>query len=171
MALGWIALHRALDPLPEAARRAAFERERPVLAVFAGTSDLPEDLLAEPRGPAARDAAPVLDALAAELPEIEAYADGVLATYGSPAPFAPSYPHRALAHLLLRAGGLRTTRTPRGPPPASARRERRAPGGRVGHRSWLGPLPRPGDAVPLRGAMTRRGHATLAGRPARREGA
>jgi hypothetical protein len=55
---------------------------------------------------------PILDALAADLPrDLEAYADGALATYGSPAPFASSFPHRALAHLLLRAGRLRATRT------------------------------------------------------------
>ncbi len=112
VACGWIALHRALDPLPEGARRAAFERERPLLEVFAGTPLLPDDLLAAPRGPAAADAAALLDALAATLPpDLVAWAGGLVATGGaSPSPFARS-PHRALAHLLLRPGRLRITRT------------------------------------------------------------
>jgi hypothetical protein len=113
VALGLTALHRALAALPEGARRAACERERPVLTVFTGVTDLPELLHIVPVGPAARAAEALLDALAAALPaDLAPCPDGLLATYGSePAPFAPDAPHRALAHLLLRPGRLVLTPT------------------------------------------------------------
>jgi hypothetical protein len=113
VALGWLALHRALDPLPQGARRVAFERERPLLEVFSGIHDLPEELHLVPTGPAADDARAHLDAIAALLPaELDPCSDGLLATYGSePQPFGPEHPHRALAHLLLRPGRVLLTRT------------------------------------------------------------
>ncbi|WP_437656665.1 hypothetical protein [Sorangium sp. So ce1182] len=113
VALGQLALGRALGLLPAGERRAAFERERPVLAVFSGVPALPDDLHVLPEGAAARDAADLLDALAALLPaDLPPCREGVLATYGpDPEPFGPRHPHRALAHLLLRAGRLVVTRT------------------------------------------------------------
>lgn len=113
VALGWIALHRALHRLPEAARRAAFVRERPLLSVFSGVRTLPDDLHVTPTGAAAVDAARHLDAIAARLPaDLAPCDDGVLATYGPAVePFEPGHPDRALAHLLLRSSLLRVTPT------------------------------------------------------------
>src|SRR5262249_9728458 len=110
-ALGLLALHRALGALPEGARRAALERERPLLAVFAGKARLPDELHTPPRGPACDDAAAVLDAIAATLPDdLAPCLDGVLASYGPGVePFESGHPHRPLAHLLLRAGNLLVT--------------------------------------------------------------
>ncbi|HZI15895.1 MAG TPA: hypothetical protein VE153_36345 [Myxococcus sp.] len=108
VALGWLALLRVLAPLPEGARRAALERERPLLEVFAGTDRLPETLHEPPEGPEAEDARALLDALVEALPAgLEPSPGGFEATYGAVRePFAPTHPDRALACLLLRPGRL-----------------------------------------------------------------
>lgn len=113
-AVGWRALATLFDPLPLAARIAAWERHRALLGVFVGLDRLPDDLAAAPVGPALQaraDAA--LGDLVQRLPaSLQPLADGWRALYGSGRrPLDRAGPSGRLASLLLRPGRLRLTRT------------------------------------------------------------
>lgn len=106
--LALLALHRVLAPLAPAARRAAFERERPLLAVFAPECDWQAPIADAPvRAPGT--ASELLDRLADAIPPAIGFAPGALREiFGMHAPaYADAAGHR-LACLLLRPGVLRT---------------------------------------------------------------
>jgi hypothetical protein len=107
MAIGLIALRRLADPLPAAARRAALERDRPLLALFAG-AEPPEAPLEEIPLPAvlAAEAEAALAALLAAAPEGVAHAPGALRRAYGRDPFAADAATDALCRMLLRPGRL-----------------------------------------------------------------
>jgi len=114
LAFGQLVLSRLLGPLPEAARRAPFERERPLLEVFTGLTALPESLHEPPKtGEALDDASKALADVTTAIPsDAEPCPNGRLFTYGAaPDPFPSDSPLRALAKLVLRPGRLHLTRT------------------------------------------------------------
>jgi hypothetical protein len=107
LALGLVALQRLAAPLPPAARRAALERDRPLLALFSGVTPpagpldevwLPPSLSAE-----AEDALAAL--LAATPPGVD-HAPGALRRAYGGNPFAADAANDALCRLLLRPGRL-----------------------------------------------------------------
>ena len=105
--IGLVALQRVSAPLPPAARRVLLERDRPLLAAFAGADppDAPLDSLA-----AAPQAAGYLDQILAAAPGEIGWAPGALRRYyGGPDPFGDAAEGR-LARLLLRPGRLVLTR-------------------------------------------------------------
>jgi hypothetical protein len=105
--IGLLALQRVSAPLPPAARRVLLERDRPLLAAFAGADppDAPLDGL-----PVSSDAAGLLDQVLAAAPEGIGWAPGALRRYYSgPDPFGDAAEGR-LARLLLRPGRLVLTR-------------------------------------------------------------
>jgi hypothetical protein len=107
MGIGLLALQRVSAPLPPAARRVLLERDRPLLAAFAGVDppDAPLETIAVP--PSAADP---LDQVLAAAPDEIAWAPGALRHYyGGPDPFDDAADGR-LARLLLRPGRLVLTR-------------------------------------------------------------
>jgi hypothetical protein len=107
LALGLIALQRLAAPLPPAARRAALERDRPLLALFAGTAapDGPLDDAWLPPALAA-EAEDALATLLAAAPQGVAHAPGALRRAYGRDPFAADAANDALCRLLLRPGRL-----------------------------------------------------------------
>jgi hypothetical protein len=107
LALGLIALRRLAEPLPPAARRAALERDRPLLAVFAGSTppDMPLEEVVLPAAIAA-EAEDALAAILAALPEGVAHAPAALRRAYGRDPFAGDAANDALCRLLLRPGRL-----------------------------------------------------------------
>jgi hypothetical protein len=107
LALGLLALQRLAAPLAPAARRAALERDRPLLALFAGTAPpdgpLDEAWLAPARAAEAED---TLAALLAALPPGVEHAPGALRRSYGGNPFAADPTNDALCRLLLRPGRL-----------------------------------------------------------------
>lgn len=105
--LALLALQRVLAPLAPAARRAAFERERPLLAVFAPEYDWRTDIADAPvRDP--EIAAELLDRLAGAIPPAIGFAPGALREiFGMRTPAYASAAEHRLACLLLRPGVLR----------------------------------------------------------------
>lgn len=105
--IGLLALQRVSAPLLPAARRVLLERDRTLLAAFAGTDppDAPLDTLSPP----ALATHWVDQVLAAAPPDI-GWAPGALSRYfGGPDPFGDATEGR-LARLLLRPGRLMLTR-------------------------------------------------------------
>jgi hypothetical protein len=105
--IGLLALQRVSAPLPPAARRVLLERDRPLLAAFAGADppDAPLDSL-----PVSTDAVGALDEVLAAAPETIGWAPGALLRYyGGADPFSAA-PDGRLARLLLRPGRLVLTR-------------------------------------------------------------
>ncbi|KSB91827.1 hypothetical protein AS593_07325 [Caulobacter vibrioides] len=106
LSLGLAALHRITAPLSPAARRVTLERDRPLLAIFAGAQppDGPlDDLVPDPKAHAR------LDRLMARAPEGVAWAPGATRRlYGDVDPFGDT-PEGALARLALRPGRLSWT--------------------------------------------------------------
>ena len=106
LSLGLAALHRITAPMSPAARRVTLERDRPLLAIFAGAqppAGLLDDLVPAP-GALAR-----LDRLMARAPEGIAWAPGATQRlYGDVCPFGDT-PEGALARLALRPGRLSWT--------------------------------------------------------------
>jgi hypothetical protein len=107
LALGLIALRRLAAPLPPAARRAALERDRPLLALFAGTEP-PDGPLDEAWLPPtlALEAEDALAVLRAAMPAGVAHAPGALRRAYGRDPFAGDAADDALCRLLLRPGRL-----------------------------------------------------------------
>jgi len=107
LALGLVALQRLAAPLPPAARRAALERDRPLLAVFAGAAP-PEAPLDEAVLPPAlaTEAETALARLLAAAPAGIAHAPGALRRAYGRDPFAGDPATDALCRLLLRPGRL-----------------------------------------------------------------
>jgi hypothetical protein len=107
LALGLTALRRLAAPQPPAARRAALERDRPLLALFAGV-DPPEGPLEEAWVPPAlaAEAEDALAALLAAAPRDVAHAPGALRRAYAGNPFAADPAADALCRLLLRPGRL-----------------------------------------------------------------
>jgi hypothetical protein len=107
LALGLLALQRLAAPLAPAARRAALERDRPLLALFAGTA-LPDGPLDEARLAPARaaEAEDALAALLAAMPPGVEHAPGALRRSHGGNPFAADPANDALCRLLLRPGRL-----------------------------------------------------------------
>jgi len=106
-ALGLAALRRTLAPLPLATRRSLLERDRPLLAVFAGSQppDAPLDTVTVPE-----EAQRHLDALLIRAPQGVAWAPGALrAGHGDADPFGDT-PDGLLARIVLRPGRLAWTR-------------------------------------------------------------
>ncbi|WP_137177203.1 contractile injection system tape measure protein [Roseomonas sp. AR75] len=107
LALGLVALQRLAAPLAPAARRAALERDRPLLALFAGTAPpdgpLDEAWVAPALAAEAEDA---LSALLAALPAGVEHAPGALRRSYGANPFAADPATDALCRLLLRPGRL-----------------------------------------------------------------
>ncbi|MFZ4407106.1 MAG: hypothetical protein ACOYOH_07190 [Paracraurococcus sp.] len=108
LALGLLVLQRLAAPLPPAARRAALERDRPLLAVFAGAPP-PEGPLEEASiSPAlALEAEAALARLLAAAPDGVAHAPGALRLAFGRDPFAGDPSTDALCRLVLRPGRLR----------------------------------------------------------------
>ncbi len=105
--IGLLALQRVSTPLPPAARRVLLERDRPLLAAFAGADppDAPLDSLQ-----AVPQAAEVLEQVLAAAPaEIVWAPDALRRYYGGPDPFGDAAEGQ-LARLLLRPGRLVLTR-------------------------------------------------------------
>jgi len=101
--IGLLALQRVSAPLPPVARRVLLERDRPLLAAFAGVDppDAPLDSLTAPP-----EAAGFLDQALAAAPAEIGWAPGALRRYyGGPDPFGDAVEGR-LARLLLRPGRL-----------------------------------------------------------------
>ena len=108
LGIGLLALRKRVSaPLPPAARRVLLERDRPLLAAFAGADppDAPLDSLT-----AAPQAAGFLDQVLSAAPgEIGWAPDALRRYYGGPDPFGDTAEGR-LARLLLRPGRLVLTR-------------------------------------------------------------
>ncbi|PLR23018.1 hypothetical protein SGCZBJ_16825 [Caulobacter zeae] len=106
LSMGLAALHRITAPLSPAARRVTLERDRPLLAIFAGARppDSPlDDQVPDPQ------AYVRLDLLMARAPEGVAWAPGATRRlYGDVDPFGDT-PEGALARLALRPGRLSWT--------------------------------------------------------------
>lgn len=105
--IGLLALQRVSAPLPPAARRVLLERDRLLLAAFAGTDppDVPLEGLA-----VSSEAAALLDQVLAAAPDgIDWAPDALRRYYGGPDPFGDT-PDGRLARLLLRPGRLVLTR-------------------------------------------------------------
>jgi hypothetical protein len=112
LALGMIGLRRLAAPLPPAARRAALERDRPLLALFAGRAPPDQPIEEAPLDPAlAAEADAALAAILADAPEGIAHAPGALRRAYGRDPFAGDPASDALCRLLLRPGRLSQTET------------------------------------------------------------
>ncbi len=106
MTLALLALRRLAAPLPPAARRVTLERDRALVALFAGTEP-PEGPLEDAPLPQAEEAEALLARLLAAMPDGVAHAPGALRrTYGRD-PFAQDRDADRLCRLLLRPGRLR----------------------------------------------------------------
>ncbi len=105
LTLGLLALRRIAAPLPPAARRAALERDRPLLALFAGVAP-PEGPLEEAPLPFAAEAEDALARILAALPDGVAHAPGALRRAYGRDPFAADRATGLLCRLLLRPGRL-----------------------------------------------------------------
>lgn len=106
MTLALIALRRLAAPLPPAARRVTLERDRALVAPFAG-AEPPEGPLEDAPLPHAEEAEALLGRLLAAMPEGVAHAPGALRrTYGRD-PFEEDRHADRLCRLLLRPGRLR----------------------------------------------------------------
>lgn len=108
-AFGLLVLHRLTAPLPPAARDAALERDRPLLAVFTGASP-PATRLGDqlPAGGAALEAEEALARLLASAPPGVRHAPGALRRlFGARDPFAADPAGDLLCRLVLRPGRLR----------------------------------------------------------------
>ncbi|WP_158287732.1 contractile injection system tape measure protein [Falsiroseomonas bella] len=107
LALGLVALQRLAAPLPPAACRAALERDRPLLALFAGAPPPDEPLDAVRAAPSlAVEAEDALAALLAAAPSGTAHAPAALRRAYGRDPFAADAATDALCRLLLRPGRL-----------------------------------------------------------------
>lgn len=107
LALGLLALRRLALPLPPPARRAALERDRPLLAVFVGAPP-PEGPLDEGAPAADPEVEAMLARLLAATPTGIAPMSGALRrVYGDRDPFAGDLAGDALCRLVLRPGRLR----------------------------------------------------------------
>ena len=105
--IGLLALQTVCAPLPPAARRMLLERDRPLLAAFAGAD--PPDASLDTLVAASQSAGWLGQALATAPAEI-GWAPGALRRYyGGPDPFGDAAEGR-LARLLLRPGRLVLTR-------------------------------------------------------------
>jgi hypothetical protein len=105
--IGLLALQRVSAALPPAARRVLLERDRPLLAAFAGAEppDAPLDCLTS-----SPQAAGYLERVLPAVPDGTGWAHGALRRYyGGPDPFGDAAEGR-LARLLLRPGRLVLTR-------------------------------------------------------------
>ncbi len=106
MTLALIALRRLAAPLPPAARRVTLERDRALVALFAG-AEPPDGPLEDAPLPHAEEAEALLARLLAAMPEGVAHAPGALRrTYGRD-PFEHDRDADRLCRLLLRSGRLR----------------------------------------------------------------
>lgn len=106
MTLALIALRRLAAPLPLAARRVTLERDRALVALFAG-AEPPDGPLEDAPLPHAEEAEALLARLLAAMPEGVAHAPGALRrTYGRD-PFEEDRHADRLCRLLLRPGRLR----------------------------------------------------------------
>jgi hypothetical protein len=109
LALGWCVLDAVLAPLPTAARRAAFERERPTLLAFSGFAELPERLDIAP-SKLVEQAEHERARLISLLPSLTPAPLGFEHLYGGQLGPAPDDPFHALACLVARFGRLRVGR-------------------------------------------------------------
>lgn len=105
LTLGLIALRRLAAPLPPAARRAALERDRALLGLFAGLA-APDGPLEEAPLPFAAEAEDALARILAALPEGVAHAPGALRRAYGRDPFTADRATDLLCRLLLRPGRL-----------------------------------------------------------------
>lgn len=105
LGLGLLALQRLTAPLPPAARRAALERDRMLLTVFAGTA--PPDAPLEDLAVAEPEIEDMLAHLLAMAPPHIAHAPGALRSIYGGDPFRQDPTADALCRLVLRPGRLR----------------------------------------------------------------
>jgi hypothetical protein len=105
MTLGLVALRRLAAPLPPAARRAALERDRALLGLFAGEA-APEGPLEDAALPHAAEAEDALARILAAMPEDIAHAPGALRRAYGHDPFEADRTNDRLCRLLLRPGRL-----------------------------------------------------------------
>ena len=105
LGLGLLALQRLAAPLAPAARRAALERDRVLLTVFAGTA--PPDAPLEDLAVAGPEIEDMLARLLASAPHGVAHAPGALRRAYGRDPFGQDPAADTLCRLLLRPGRLR----------------------------------------------------------------
>jgi hypothetical protein len=105
LGLGLLALQRLAAPLPPAARRAALERDRMLLTVFAGAA--PPDAPLDEVAAATPEIEAVLARLLAAMPPGVAHAPGALRRAYGRDPFGADPATDALCRLVLRPGRLR----------------------------------------------------------------